>query len=78
VPNVLDRYSIQSTNPDLVYNKDGSLEIYMQANAPPPEHQGREGGRKEGGKEEERRKGGMKEGGKEGRREGGREGRKRR
>jgi len=45
VANTIGRSSIQSTNPKLVYNNDGSLEIYMQADAPAVGKQGKEGGR---------------------------------
>jgi hypothetical protein len=44
VQNSIARYSLQSTNPDLVYNADGSLDILMQADAPAVGKQGREGG----------------------------------
>jgi hypothetical protein len=41
VPNALDRYSIQSTDPNLKFNNDGSLEIFLQTDPP---GQGKEGG----------------------------------
>jgi hypothetical protein len=34
VPNQIDRYSLGTKNKDLVYNGDGSLTIYVQADAP--------------------------------------------
>jgi len=37
-PNQIDRYSLGTKNKDLVYNRDGSLTIYVQAD-PPPEAQ---------------------------------------
>jgi hypothetical protein len=37
-PNQIDRYSVGTKNKDLVYNGDGSLTIYVQAD-PPPEAQ---------------------------------------
>ncbi|EWM30618.1 protein of unknown function DUF1214, partial [Nannochloropsis gaditana] len=40
VPNALDRYSIQSTDPNLKFNNDGSLEIFLQTDPP---GQGKEG-----------------------------------
>jgi hypothetical protein len=40
VPNVLGRYSVQSSSKQLKFNPDGSLEIYMQADAPGDGKQG--------------------------------------
>lgn len=40
VPNVLGRYSLQSTSKSLKFQPDGGLEIYMQADAPGDGKQG--------------------------------------
>jgi len=37
VPNPIDRYALGNRSPQLKYNPDGSLDIYLQ-HSPPPGH----------------------------------------